>query len=203
MLKKLLPKEEKYFEDFKEMITHIEEMASLTHQLFSSTKPDKDLLLKIKPLERRCDEVSNKIIKRLNKTYITPFDREDIFTLAKKLDDIGDMLMAASIRIDIFNVTHKIKYADKIASIVLQQIKELGIAINDIKVKHTNECKAVAVLETEADKVYHQAMKELFVEERDPLNVIRKKDILSMLEEASDKSQSAANVILSIFIKNA
>ena len=203
MLKKLLPKEEKYFEDFKEMITHVEEMALLTHQLFSSTKPDKDLILKIRPLERRCDEVSSKIIKRLNKTFITPFDREDIFTLAKKLDDIGDMLLAASIRIDIFNVTHKIKHADKIASIVLQQIKELGIAINDLKVKHTNECKAVAVLETEADKVFHQAIKELFLEEKDPLNVIRKKDILSILEEASDKSQSAANVIQSIFIKNA
>ena len=203
MLKKLLPKEEKYFEDFKEMITHIEEMGSLTHKLFSSAKPDKDLILKIRPLERRCDEVSSKIIKRLNKTYITPFDREDIFTLAKKLDDIGDMLLAASIRIDIYNVKQKIKHADKLISIVLQQIKELGIAINDLKVKHTNECKAVAVLETEADKVYHQAMKELFLEEKDPLNVIRKKDILSILEEASDKSQSAANVILSIFIKNA
>ncbi|MGA8263820.1 MAG: DUF47 family protein [Ignavibacteriaceae bacterium] len=203
MLKKFLPKEEKYFEDFKEMISHIQEMASLTHQLFTAEKPDKDLLLKLRPLERRCDEVSSKVIKRLNKTFITPFDREDIFTLAKKLDDIGDMLMAASIRIDIFNVTKKINHADKLAAIVLQQIKELGIAINDLKVKHINECKAVAVLETEADKVYHQAMKELFLEEKDPLNVIRKKDILSILEEASDKSQSAANVILSIFIKNA
>jgi uncharacterized protein Yka (UPF0111/DUF47 family) len=203
MLKKFLPKEEKYFEDFKEMISHIEEMAVLTHQLFSAKKPDKDLLLKIRPLEHRCDEVSNKVIKRLNKTFITPFDREDIFNLIKKLDDIGDMLQAASIRIDIFNVTQKINHADKLAAIVLQQIKELGIALNDLKVKHINECKAVAVLETEADKVYHQAMKELFLEEKDPLNVIRKKDILSMLEEASDKSQSAANVILSIFIKNA
>ena len=203
MLKKFLPKEEKYFEDFKEMISHIQEMASLTHQLFTAEKPDKDLLLKLRPLERRCDEVSSKVIKRLNKTFITPFDREDIFTLAKKLDDIGDMLMAASIRIDIFNVTKKINHADKLAAIVLQQIKELGIAINDLKTKHTNECKAVAVLETEADKVYHQAMKELFLEEKDPLTVIRKKDILSILEEASDKSQSAANVILSIFIKNA
>lgn len=203
MLKKLLPKEEKYFEDFKEMIVHIQEMATLTHRLFSEEKPDKDIILKLRPLEKRCDEVSSKVIKRLNKTFITPFDREDIFNLVKKLDDIGDMLLAASIRIDIFNVTKKIKHSDKLASIVLQQIKELGIALNDLKVKHINECKAVKVLESEADKVYHQAMKELFVEEKDPLNVIRKKDILSILEEASDKSQSAANVILSIFIKNA
>lgn len=203
MFKKLLPKEEKYFEDFKEMISHIQQMATLTHQLFTAEVPDKDLLLQIRPLERRCDDVSSKVIKRLNKTFITPFDREDIFTLIKKLDDIGNMLLAASIRIDIFNVTQKINHADTLAAIVLQQIKELGIALNDLKVKHTNECKAVAVLETEADKVYQQAMKELFIEEKDPLNVIRKKDILSILEEASDKTQSAANVILSIFIKNA
>ena len=96
MFSKLLPKEEKYFEDFRDMITHIQQMADLTHKLFTSEEPDKDLLLQIKPLENRCDEVSNKIIKRLNKTFITPFDREDIFNLIKKLDDISDMLLAAS-----------------------------------------------------------------------------------------------------------
>lgn len=203
MFKNLIPKEEKYFEDFKEMISYIEEMAMHTHKLFSMKEVDKDLLLKIKPLEKRCDEVSSKIIKRLNKTFITPFDREDIFLLIKKLDDISDMLLAASRRVDTFNVTKKIKYTDSLSSIVHQQIKELGIAVNDLKTKHINECKAVKDLESEADKVYQQAMKELFEEEKDAIALIKKKEILNLLEGASDKCQSAANVILSIFIKNA
>lgn len=203
MFKKLLPKEEKYFDDFKEMISHIEEMATHTHKLFSMDETDKELLLKIKPLEKRCDEVSSKVIKRLNKTFITPFDREDIFTLIKKLDDISDMLLAASRRVDTFNITNKIKYTDSLSSIVNQQIIELGKAINDLKARHKNECKAVKDLESEADKVYQQAIKELFQEEKDAVELIKKKEILSLLEGASDKCQTAANVILSIFIKNA
>ncbi len=135
MFKKLLPKEEKYFEDFKEMISHIQQMATYTNEIFSADKIDKDLTLKVKPLERRCDEVSSKVIKRLNKTFITPFDREDIFALVKKLDAISDILLAAVIRIDLFNVRTKIKYTDELASIVLEQIKELGIAVNDLKEK--------------------------------------------------------------------
>lgn len=202
MLNKLLPKEEKYFEDFRDMITHIQQMAELTHQLFTSEEPDKDLLLQIKPLENRCDEISNKIIKRLNKTFITPFDREDIFNLIKKLDDISDMLLAASRRVEIFDIKRRIKYADKLAAIAHQQIKELGIAINDLKTKHSNECKAVMDLESEGDKIYQQAIKELFEKEKDAITLIKRKEILSLLEGACDKCQAAANVVLYIFIKN-
>ena len=93
MLKQLIPKEEKYFEDFKEMISHISGMAQYTNQLLSSDVIDVNLLLKIKPLEQRCDEISSKIIKRLNKTFITPFDREDIFGLVKRLSAISDNLL--------------------------------------------------------------------------------------------------------------
>ncbi len=203
MFKKLLPKEEKYFEDFKDMITHINEMAHHVQNLFSTDKIDKDILLKIKPLEIRCDEITYKIVKRLNKTFITPFDREDIFTLIKRLDDISDMLLAASIRVDILNISEKIKYTDKLSSIVLEQIRELGKAINDLKTKHINECKAVKDLESEADKVYHQAIKELFSDNKDAVTLIKEKEILELLEKASDKCQAAANVILAIFIKNA
>ena len=161
MLKHLIPKEEKYFDDFKEMISHISEMAKYTNQLFSSDLIDQSLLLKIKPLEQRCDELSSKIIKRLNKTFITPFDREDIFGLVKRLSAISDNLLGASNRVETFNIKEKIKYTDKISAIILQQIKELGIAIQDIKARRINECKAVNDLESEADKIYQQANKEL------------------------------------------
>ncbi len=203
MFRKLLPKEEKYFENFRMMIQHLTDMADLTLKLFSSDTFDKNIILEIKPIERRCDEITSKIFKRLNQTFITPFDREDIFNLIKKLDDIGDILYAASIRVDLFNSSEKIKYADEIASIIVQQLKALEIAIQDLKVKHVNECKAVKDLETEADKVYHSAIRELFSNEKDAIELIKKKEILGLLEDASDKCQSAANVILAIFIKNA
>jgi uncharacterized protein Yka (UPF0111/DUF47 family) len=202
MLKQLVPKEEKYFDDFKEMISHISEMAKYTNQFFSSEVIDQSLLLKIKPLEQRCDELSSKIIKRLNKTFITPFDREDIFALVKRLSAISDNLLGATSRVDTFNIKEKIKYTDKVSAIILQQIKELGIAIQDIKARKTNECKAVNDLESEADKIYQQANKELFEEEKDAIKLIKEKEILDILEKTSDKCQSAANIILAIFIKN-
>ncbi len=203
MFKKLLPKEEKYFDNFKEMISHISEMATYVHQLFSGEQIDKSLILKIKPLEVRCDEISSKVVKRLNKTYITPFDREDIFALIKRLDNISDMLLAASVRLDIFNIHHKIKYAEELTSIVRQQINELDKAISDLKIKSVNEMKAVKSLESEADKIYQQAIKELFENPTDPIDLIKRKEILDILENTSDRCQSTANVILSIFIKNA
>jgi len=202
MLKQLIPKEEKYFEDFNEMISHISAMAKYANQLFSSEIIDYSLLLKIKPLEQRCDELSSKIVKRLNKTFITPFDREDIFALVKRLSAISDMLLGATNRVETFNIVNKIKYTDKISAIILQQIKELGIAIQDIKARSINECKAVNDLESEADKIYQLANKELFEGEKDAIRLIKEKEILDILERTSDKCQSAANVILSIFIKN-
>jgi hypothetical protein len=203
MLNKLLPKEEKYFEDFRSMIAYIDEMAHHVHNLFSLPEVDKEILLKIKPLELRCDELSYKIIKRLNKTFITPFDREDIFTLVKRLDDISDMLLAASLRVDILNITNKVNYAAELSSIVLEQIKELGKALIDLKSKHVNELKAVKDLESEADKVYHQAIKELFSDAKDAITLIKEKEVLDLLEKASDKCQAASNIILAIFLKNA
>lgn len=203
MFNKLLPKEEKYFEDFKDMISRIEEMSQFSENLFNSEIPDQNNFLKMKPLELRCDEIASRITKRLNKTYITPFDREDIFDLIKRLDDISDMLLGAAARVDTFNITKKIAYADQMAAIVHQQVIELGVAIQDLKIKSINECKAVKDLETQADAVYRQAMKELFVEEKDAVELIKKKEILDLLERISDKCQSTANIILSIFLKNA
>lgn len=203
MLKALIPKEEKYFDDFREMISHIQQMAKYTEQLFAEEIIDKNIYLNIKPLELRCDEISNRIVKRLNKTFITPFDREDIFLLTKRLDDISDMLLGAASRIETFNITKKITNADKLASIIQKQTQELGVAIQDLKARRINEAKAVKDLESEADQVYRNAMQELFAKEQDAIELIKKKEILDLLERTSDKCQTVANVMLSIFIKNA
>jgi uncharacterized protein len=204
MFRKLLPKEERYFEDFKDSISHVQEIAKLTHAFFAADTYDKDIFLKLKPLENRCGEIKSKVIKRLNKTFITPLDREDIFSLIKKIDNIGEILVGASARVDIYSLTEKVEDAEKMASIVYQQTKELEIALQDLKHKSSqiNECKAVQDLESEADNVYRAALKKLFTGEKDPITLIKKKEILQMLEIAADMCQSTANVIIEILIKN-
>jgi uncharacterized protein Yka (UPF0111/DUF47 family) len=178
-------------------------MAKYTEQLFTAELTDKNHYLNMKPLELRCDEISKRVVKRLNKTFITPFDREDIFALIKRLDDVSDMLLGAASRISTFNITKKIKYADQLASIVHKQVEELSSAIQDLSARKINECKAVKDLETEADNVYRNAMTELFANENNAIELIKTKEILDLLERTSDRCQSVANVVISIFIKNA
>ncbi len=204
MFNRLLPKEEKYFEDFKDIISHIQEMAKVTHTFFSAPTYDKDIYLKMKPIENRCDEITSKVIKRLNKNFITPLDREDIFALIKKIDGIGNILLGVTARVDMYNLVEPVDGAEQLASIVFLQTKELEIALRDLKKSNSqiNECKAVKDLESEADTVYRIAVKKLFTEEKDPLTIFKKKEILDMLENAADKCQATANIIIAILIKN-
>lgn len=204
MIKALLPKEEKYFEDFKEIIFYIQQEATMTLEFFSSDTYDPAIYLKLKPIQNRCEEISSKVVKRLNKTFITPFDREDIFALVKRLNAIGDNLFGAAVRIDTYNVTDKVEGAAELAKIVLMQINELTVVLSDLSNRHENidECKAVRDLENEADNVYRGELKKLFQKETDPLTIFKKKEILDILENAADKCQSAANVITQILIKN-
>jgi predicted phosphate transport protein (TIGR00153 family) len=205
MFKKFLPKEEKYFDHFNDMISHIDEMAGLTCEYFSSDIYDPEVLLKLKPLEKRCDELQSKVVRQLNKSFITPFDREDIFTLVNKLDDISDTLYGASKRIEIFKISRMIRGADKLSLIVKEQIAELNKAIHGLRADREvmDDCKAVKDLEGEADIVYQSVMTQLFEMETDAITLMKEKEILDILEHASDKCQTVATVIVSMVIKNA
>jgi len=204
MLKALLPKEEKYYDDFSDIIGHVQAMAKITNDFFAAESYDPDIFLKLKPIENRCDEITSRVVKRLNKTFITPFDREDIFSLIKKLDNIGDILLGTVARVDTYSLKEKVEGADKMAAIVLRQTQELETVLNGLKAKEKqiNEAKAVRDLETEADNLYRASLKKLFIDEKDAITLFKKKEILDMLEKASDKCQSTANVIISLIIKN-
>jgi uncharacterized protein len=204
MLASFMPKEEKYFDYFHEMIGFISEMATATQRLFSASPVDREQILVVMPLEKRCDEILRKVVKHLNKSFITPFDREDILALIHGLDDISDILMAACIRTDMFQISDPVEGAVELTQIVVKQIRELERVLHDLKHREDGDdaCKAVKDLESEADVIYRSMMTKLFVEERDPIALLKKKEILDILENASDKCQTVANVITSIFVKN-
>jgi uncharacterized protein len=204
MFSKFMPKEEKYFDYFHEMITFIGEMAAATQKLFTAQPLDKEQLLIVMPLEKRCDDILRKVVKHLNKSFITPFDREDILALINGLDDISDILLAACIRTEMFQVVDQIEGADKLTQIISHQIRALETVLQDLKSRKdgAESCKIVKDLESEADVIYRSMMTRLFAEEKDPIALMKKKEILDILENASDKCQTVANVIVSIFVKN-
>lgn len=204
MFKSLVPKEEKYFQYFNELIAYVVEMAQLTKELFSAVPYNFETLQKIKSLEKRCDEGEDKIIKKLNKTFLTPFDREDILALTKRVESISDSLNSMVVRLDILNVTMEVESASRMTEIIYLQTKELQSAINGLKDRENvvNQCKAVKDLEQEADIIYHDTIKKLFSDGHDVLTLIKKKEIIDLLEKTIDKCQVVANIILTIFIKN-
>ncbi|MCK9279786.1 MAG: DUF47 family protein [Melioribacteraceae bacterium] len=204
MLKFLTPKEDKYFEYFNDMIANVNEMAQLAKKIFTANKYEFETAAKIKSLERRCDEMAVKTIKKLDKSFITPFDREDILSLTKRIESVSDTLNAVITRLEIYNVTDIVESADTLSEIIALQIKELGVAINDLKErsKSLNESKIVKDLEEQADVVYREAIRKLFATEKDPIKLIKHKEILDLLERTVDKCQLVANTIITIFVKN-
>jgi len=204
MFKFLIPKEDKYFDDFNELISNVNEMAQLNKQLFTSLPYSYETIQKIKSLEHRCDEVSSKIIKRLNKTFITPFDREDILALTKKIEGISDAIKSLAIRVEIYSFNKELESSDKMVEMIALAVKELASAIKELKSgKSTiNEIRMVKDIEVEADLVFQNTLKKIFVEEKDMLILLQKKEMLEMLEYTVDKCQQCANQILTIYIKN-
>lgn len=204
MLKFLTPKEEKYFLFFNELISNVVLMAELTKKLFLETQYDTQTIYQIKSLEKRCDEIATKIINKLNKTFITPFDREDILALTKKIEGVADSLKSLAIRIEVSGLSEEVESSTRMTEIILLQVRELQLAINTLKERKEveNHCKTVKDLESEADIVYQDTLKQLFANATDAMLFIKKKDILDMMEKCTDKNQAVANTILTIFIKN-
>lgn len=205
LLKKLVPKEEKYFEYFNQLASLLEEIASGVYKLYTEVKNIDEIVANLKDKEHKCDKITSAVRHQLNHSYITPFDREDILQLVKRMDDIADILLVAASRFQIFKISERVEYADQIAKIVENQTKVINHAIHNLKHNKSilEDCDNIKHLETEADDIYHKALTSLFEIERNAINLIKKKEILDVIEKASDNCQSVARIIESIMIKNA
>ena len=203
MFKFLIPKEEKYFEYFNHLISNLRVMAEKNLLLFSSETYDLELAKQINSLEMRCDDISEKIIKNLNKVFITPFDREDILSLTKAIESVSDSFRSLTATLEILEPKSSFNSAYKMSELINLQVKELEFSILNLKNRNEIEshCKMVKDLETEVDVLFHHSLKKVY-NLSDTKEIIKRKDILEMLEKISDRCQRVANIILAIFIKN-
>jgi predicted phosphate transport protein (TIGR00153 family) len=162
---------------------------------------------KIKDVEHKGDSITHDIIQMLNKTFVTPLDREDIYALASKLDDILDLIDASAQRVIMYNVDSIPPEAKSLGFIILQSCYAVDKAVAMLG-KKTNEqifaaCVEINALENEADRVSREAISRLFDEEKDPIQLIKWKEIFEILERATDKCEDAANILESVVVKNA
>lgn len=200
-----LPKEEQYFDLFEQMTRYISDAAQLLVEMLSDKNADyEDYSRRMKGLEHACDELTHSISTRLNKSFITPFDREDIYLMSSALDDIVDLIDDAARAIVIFDIHEVTDHARAFASVILRMSAELHEIVSSLKRPKGLTARLVEVhrLENEGDDIYHTAVAELFHDNRDPLFVLKWKEIYEKLEAAVDRCENVANIIESVIIKH-
>jgi len=200
-----LPKEEQYFDLFLQMTLYICDAArELKGMLADKNHNYHDYSKRIKGLEHACDELTHTISTKLNKSFITPFDREDIYMMSSALDDIVDLIDDAARAIIDFDV-HEIKpYAREFAGVIEKMAEQLREIVSILRKPKNVTQRLVEIhrLENEGDDIYHAAIRELFHEEHDPLTVLKWKEIYEKLEAAVDRCENVANIIESVIIKH-
>ena len=201
----LLPKEEQYFDLFVQMTLYIGDAARELKQMLSDERQNySEYSQRIKRLEHACDELTHTISTKLNKSFITPFDREDIYLMSSALDDIVDLIDDAARAIIIFDIGEIRDYAHDFAAVIermADQLREIVATLQKPK-NITQRLVEIHRLENDGDDIYHAAIAELFHEERDPLTVIKWKEIYEKLEAAVDRCENVANIIESVIIKH-
>jgi hypothetical protein len=205
-----IPKDKKFFPLFEKDSANL---ISLGEKLVEALNTEdlirrKELFNDIEDLEHIGDEITHQIHLELSKNFITPFDREDIHRLASALDDIADYIHGSASRIDLYQVTEITPPIKELAGLILQACQDLNKAIHELRdLKNVriiaDSCVRINSIENQADYVFDKAVGELFMYEKDAVKLIKYKEILSALEDATDMCEDAANVLESILVKNA
>ncbi len=204
---RFIPRETKFLELFVEIADNVTQgakaLSDLLHNYDYEQMPV--AVARIAEIEHRGDEMTHRILIKLNQTFITPFDREDIHLLVSSLDDVLDFIFAAADRLLTYKITQPSPSAKVLAGIILQQAEELGkaVALLDKDTRPMVHCVEVNRLENEADKVSREAIGRLFDGDLDPITLIKLKELLEVLEEASDKAEDVADVLETVILKSA
>lgn len=200
----LIPKEEAFFDLFKKAAHNMIEGSRLLKDMMENFHDLPNKAKKIKEVEHVGDGITHDIAMRLNQTFITPVDREDIHDLASALDDILDAVEAVADRFVIYKIARPTESAIRLADILYQASVAVGCGVDRIGMSHAQikECSVqVNSLENEADRVSRDAISGLFEKEMDPISVIKWKEIYETFEEGTDRCEDVANVLERIVLK--
>ena len=200
----LIPRDNTFFDMFAQMSDNLIAGARAMVDLFTDFKDAEAKIAEIRRIERTGDELTHNVLTKLNQTFITPFDREDIHQLASRLDDVLDFLNSAGARITMYRIKNPPAVALDLARIILLQAQELHRALPLLRKNGSilTHCVEINRLENEADVVSRAAIAQLFDQEKDPINLIKMKELIEVLEIATDKAEDVANVLESVVLKN-
>ena len=201
---RLVPREEKFFDDFQALADQIRLGARLLEEMLAPDPPLWDKADEIKEVEHKCDFLTHAIIQRLNRTFVTPLDREDIHALARSLDDVMDAIDAAASRIRLYRLNQVRFGARELARIITSSSEQVRAAMQTLEQKKgvvVDHAIEINRLENEADRRHQEAIQRLFEEEHDPILVMKWKEALDFLEDATDRCEDVANVLEGVVVK--
>jgi predicted phosphate transport protein (TIGR00153 family) len=201
----LIPQEKIFFNWIEEESQLVLKAAEIFNEMMQNFNGTKEKVEKLKEIEHECDEILHNIFDKLNKTFITPIDHEDISNLTSLYDDVLDMIESVAKKILLFKIKKPDTYMKKAAGIILECVKEVNFALKDIRKMDETEIRKKFVivhrLENEMDDLKDESIAKLF-EEKDPVKIIILKDIYESLEIITDKCEDVCLAIQDIVIKN-
>jgi len=208
--KLFMPKNNTFYDLFEQVATTVHKMGTVLKQLVNEPDYDKRAALtsQLEDLEHVNDDHTHKIFTELGRNFITPFDREDIHTLASALDDIADYMFATAKKINFYRVNPNDSGIQKMAELMEQASIHIETAVKELRnMKNlraiTEALVKVNSIENQADDIFDLSIEKLFNQENDFKEVIKKREIYQVMEIATDKCEDAANVIESIIVKYA
>jgi predicted phosphate transport protein (TIGR00153 family) len=189
---------------YGKMAEEIRSAAGLLEQMLATDPPDTSTVDLIKDAEHRCDALTHDAIQRLHRTFVTPFDREDLYALASSLDNVMDAIDHAAALVRLYRIEQVRPGARELARTVSQSTGRLHTALESLAAKTPVQPHAVEInrLENEADRAYQVAIQALFDTETDPVQIIKWKELLDMLEQITDACEDVANVIEGVVVKH-
>jgi uncharacterized protein len=201
---RLIPREEKFFTDFQALADELKHGARLLEEMLAPERPAWEKADEIKEVEHKCDQLTHEIIQRLNRTFVTPLDREDIFNLARSLDDVMDAIDAAATLVRLYRLDTVRFGVRELAENITSCTKEVRLALDALELHKGVTAHAVEInrLENEADRTHQEAVRRLFEDEKDPLAVMKWKETLDLLEAATDRCEDVANVLEGVVVKH-
>ena len=201
---RLIPREERFFELFEQQAAHIAESAQRLREMIFDFSDAPAKAAAIKELEHAGDVLTHDVVKKLNTTFLTPFDREDVYALASRLDDVLDLIEAASDRLVLYRIKEPTSGARAFAEVIVKTSEAVREAVGCLRGPRGDyQVHAVEVnrLENEADRLLKTLIAALFADVTDPIEIIKWKEIYETLEEVTDRCEDVVNVIEGIMLK--
>jgi uncharacterized protein len=202
-----LPKDQKFFDDFEELADKIVKGSRLFLDILDDYEHSEAKVVRLKEIEHEADHVTHVIYAKVHKTYITPLDREDIYALANKMDSILDLVEAAAVRMYLYGVKKPGKEIVELALVLNKAIGVVKKAVHALRHKKNygmiiDACVEINTIENEGDYLLRQSIARRFQEEKDPIELIKMKEIFERVEEAIDTCEDVSNIIEGIVLKN-